>query len=107
MKEGDWIGIASEPEVSGGLHHCGNIRVRPEYGEPALRDVLSWEFVDAENLRAQGNVDAARGQSVGVAISPLHAGSHASRYLEKDVSILDLSRPVQEIIAQLTAVLTT
>jgi gluconate kinase len=140
-------------------------------------EALGWEFVDAENLRMQGNVNAARGspsracpdrpsctealsaainrwiyewrdvvvscpaltvgerrklstisslvkvvcveefhatdharvsdQSVGIAISPSPAGSYASRNPEKDMSILDLSRPVEEIIAELTSVLTT
>jgi hypothetical protein len=138
-----------------------------------LAETLGWEFVDAENLRAPGNVDAGRGStsrayadrtwgieplsaainlwiyewldvvvscpaltegerrqlsrmsslvkvvcleefratgrahasdgSAGIAIS----GSHAPRDPDKDVSILDGARPVEKIIAELTAVLVT
>ncbi len=142
-----------------------------------LAETLAWEFVDAENLRVQGNVDAARGstspahpdrtartealsaainlwiyewrdvvvscpvltegerrglfrmsslvkiacleeshvtgrthasdRSAGIAISQSPSGSHAPRDPDKDVCTLDVSRPVEEIIAELTAVLMT
>jgi gluconokinase len=142
-----------------------------------LAETLGWEFVDAENLPAPGNVDAGSGStswahadrtwgiepllaainlwiyewrdvvvscpelregerrqlskmsplvkivclqefhatdpsrvsdgSVGIAISQSPAGSHAPRDREKDVLTLDLFRPVEEIIAELTAVLIT
>lgn len=142
-----------------------------------LAETLAWECVDAENLRAQGDVDAARGstsrahldrtsrtealsaainlwiyewrdvvvscpvlteeerrqlsrmsslvkvvcleefhatgrarvsdRSAGIAIAQSPSGSHASRDPDKDVSTLDGSRSVEEIIAELTAVLMT
>lgn len=138
-------------------------------------ETLAWEFVDAENLRIQGNVDTAWGGTSpahphrisctealsaainlwiyewrdvvvssplltegerrqlskisslikivcldefrtpdrtcvpdelrGVAISQSPAASHASRDSAKDVSTLELLRPVEEVIEELTALL--
>ena len=140
-----------------------------------LAESLGWEFVDAENFRAQGNIDAGRqiasrahadrtwrvetlstainlwiyewrdvavscpvlteeeqrqlsrmsslvkivcldefrtanrnrfsDRSVGVAISQSPPGFNASRDPEQNVVTPDLFRPVEEIIAKLTAVL--
>jgi gluconokinase len=142
-----------------------------------LAETLAWEFVDAENLRVQGNVDAARGStsrahpdrtsrtaalsaainlwiyewrdivvscpvltkeerrqlsrmsslvkvvcleefhttvrarasdgSAGIAVSQSPSRSHGSGDPDTDVSTLNLSRPLEEIIAELTAVLMT
>lgn len=142
-----------------------------------LAETLAWEFVDAENLRVQGNVDAARGStspahpdrtsctealsaaiylwiyewrdvvvscpaltagecrrmstisslvkvvslqkfhasertrasdgSASIAISQSPSGSRAPWDLARDVSTLDGSRTMEEIIAKLTAMLMT
>jgi hypothetical protein len=64
------------------------------------------KVVCLEEFHATGRTRASAG-SAGIASSQSPSRPHAPRDSDKDVSTLDGSRPVEEIIAELTAVLMT
>jgi len=64
------------------------------------------KVVCLEEFHATGRARASDG-SAGIAISQSPSGSHAPRDPDKDGSTSDGSRPMEEIIAELTAVLMT